>query len=84
MKPTVDAYTVALPWDERDDFHRLWELANARNEMPSDYDVWHKQADDADREDSALVLISRSGGRNINLSSYGPYPLRARLSERKR
>lgn len=44
MKPTVDAYTVALPWYERDDFHRLWELAHDRNEMPSDYDVWHKEA----------------------------------------
>jgi len=44
MKPTVDAYTVALPWYERDDFHRLWELAHDRDEMPSDYEAWHKQA----------------------------------------
>ncbi len=44
MKPTVDAYTVALPWYERDDFHRLWELAHDRDEMPADYEVWQKQA----------------------------------------
>ncbi|KRE04325.1 hypothetical protein ASE61_25695 [Bosea sp. Root670] len=40
MKPSVEAYTVALPWYERDDFQRLWELAHDRDEMPSDYDVW--------------------------------------------
>ena len=44
MKPTVDAYTVALPWYERDDFHRLWEFAHDRDEMPSDYEVWQRQA----------------------------------------
>ena len=44
VKPTVESYTVALPWYERDDFHRLWELAHDRDEMPGDYDVWHEQA----------------------------------------
>lgn len=44
MKPTVEAYTVALPWYEREDFHQLWELAHDRVEMPSDYDAWHRNA----------------------------------------
>lgn len=44
MKPTVEAYTVALPWYERADFQRLWELAHDHDDMPSDYDAWHKAA----------------------------------------
>lgn len=44
MKPTVEAYTVAIPWYERDDFAKLWALAQDRNEMPADYEVWHKNA----------------------------------------
>lgn len=44
MKPTVDAYTIAIPWYEREDFVRLWELAQDRQEMPSDYEIWHRDA----------------------------------------
>ncbi|MGX5735006.1 hypothetical protein [Bosea thiooxidans] len=44
MKPTVDAYTIAIPWYEREDFAKLWELADDREEMPSDYDDWHRDA----------------------------------------
>jgi len=44
MKPTVEAYTVALPWYEREDFSRLWELAHDHDQMPRDYDVWHAAA----------------------------------------
>lgn len=44
MKPTVEAYTVALPWYQRADFQRLWELAHDKDDMPSDYDVWHAAA----------------------------------------
>lgn len=44
MKPTVEAYTVALPWYERKDFQRLWELAHDHDEMPRDYEVWHAAA----------------------------------------
>lgn len=46
MKPTVEAYTVALPWYEREDYQRLWELAHDRDEMPGDYEVWHAAAVD--------------------------------------
>lgn len=44
MKPTVQAYTVALPWYEREDYQKLWELAHDRDEMPGDYEVWHAAA----------------------------------------
>jgi hypothetical protein len=44
MKPTVEAYTVALPWYEREDFQRLWELAHDRDDMPGNYDVWRAAA----------------------------------------
>lgn len=44
MKPTMEAYTVAMPWYEREDFHRLWELAHDHDDMPSDYEVWHASA----------------------------------------
>ncbi len=44
MKPTVETYTAVLPWYERADFQRLWELAHDQNEMPSDYEVWYASA----------------------------------------
>lgn len=44
MKPSIAAYTVALPWYEREDYLRLWELAHDRHEMPGDYDAWHEAA----------------------------------------
>jgi len=44
MKPTIEAYTVALPWYEREDFYRLWELAHDHDDMPNDYHVWHNAA----------------------------------------
>jgi len=44
VKPTVDAYTVAIPWYERADFQRLWELAHDHDDMPSDYEIWHAAA----------------------------------------
>ena len=44
MKPTVEAYTVALPWYEPQDFQQLWELANDRCSMPGDYETWHRNA----------------------------------------
>lgn len=44
MKPTVDAYTIALPWYEREHFEQLWQLAHDHDEMPRDYEVWHAAA----------------------------------------
>lgn len=44
MKPTVEAYTVAMPWYEPEDFADLLALAQDREEMPSDYEEWHRHA----------------------------------------
>lgn len=44
VKPTVETYTAVLPWYERADFQRMWELAHDRNDMPSEYEVWHASA----------------------------------------
>ena len=33
-----------MPWYEREDFSQLWELAHDREEMPADYDIWHRNA----------------------------------------
>lgn len=33
-----------MPWYEREDFSRLWELAHDREDMPSDYETWHRNA----------------------------------------
>ena len=44
MKPTVETYTAVLPWYERADFKRLWELAHDHDDMPDDFDVWYASA----------------------------------------
>lgn len=44
MKPTVETYTAVLPWYERADFQRIWELAHDRDDMPRDYEVWYASA----------------------------------------
>lgn len=44
MKPSVENYTVALPWYEREHFEQLWQLASDRDQMPRDYEVWHAAA----------------------------------------
>ncbi len=44
VKPTVDRCTAALPWYEREDCERLWDLAHGKAEMPKGYDVWHAAA----------------------------------------
>ncbi|MGO4175462.1 hypothetical protein [Bosea sp. TAF32] len=44
MKPTVETYTAVLPWYERADFQRMWELADDHDDMPSDYEVWYASA----------------------------------------
>lgn len=44
MNPSSNAYTIAMPWYEREDFDRLLALADDRNQMIADYDRWHLQA----------------------------------------
>lgn len=33
-----------LPWYERDDFERLWQLADDHDDMPREYEVWYANA----------------------------------------
>ncbi len=74
MKPTVDAYTVALPWYEEDDFHRLWELAQDREDMPSNYEVWHQQA-------MAVMNAWLARGRALQIVTIRPDEFLAWLEE---
>lgn len=65
MKPTVDTYTVALPWYDREDFAELWALAHDREEMPADYDVWHRNA-------TAVVNAWLAQGRALQIVTIRP------------
>jgi hypothetical protein len=45
MNPSPDAYTVAMPWYEKDDFDQLLKMsADPQHERPLSYDQWHLQA----------------------------------------
>lgn len=44
MNPSSDSYTIAMPWYEREDFDRLLALADDREQMTANYDVWHSKA----------------------------------------
>ncbi len=68
VKPTVDAYTVAMPWYERDDFQKLWELAHDRDEMPSCYEEWHRNA-------VAVMNAWLSRGRALEIVTIRPHEL---------
>lgn len=76
MKPTVDAYTAVLPWYERADFQRLWQLAQDHDEMPRDYEVWHA---------SALEVMNTwlARGRALQIVTIRPNEFLAWLKERR-
>jgi hypothetical protein len=76
MKPTVEAYTVALPWYEPDDFQRLWDLADDQHDMPRNYDDWHA---------AALKVIEAwlARGRALQLVTIKPDDFVAWLEARK-
>lgn len=40
----MEAYTAVLPWYERADFERLWQLAHDHDAMPREYEAWHASA----------------------------------------
>jgi len=44
VNTSSNAYTLAMPWYEREDFDRLRALADDRHQMIADYDRWHLQA----------------------------------------
>ncbi|MEZ2405744.1 hypothetical protein GGC47_000007 [Bosea sp. OAE752] len=75
MKPTFEAYTVALPWYEREDFHRLWDLAHDRDQMPADYEEWHRNA-------VAVMNAWLARGRALEIVTIRPDDFLAWLEER--
>ena len=75
MRPTIESYTVALPWYERDDFDRLWELAHDHDEMPRDYDVWHAAA-------MEVINAWLARGRALQIVTVRPAEFLAWLGER--
>ncbi|KRD96090.1 hypothetical protein ASE63_11735 [Bosea sp. Root381] len=75
MKPSVDAYTVAMPWYEREDFHELWALAHDRDEMPTDYDVWHSSA-------VSVMNAWLAEGRALQIVTIKPAPFLSWLGAR--
>ncbi|WP_336812374.1 hypothetical protein [Bosea sp. MMO-172] len=76
MKPTVENYTVALPWYEREHFEQLWQLANDQKEMPRDYEVWHA---------AALKVIDEwlARGKALQIVTIRPDEFIAWLAERQ-
>lgn len=75
MKPTIDGYTVALPWYEPEDFHQLWEMADDRDEMPPDYEVWHHNA-------VAVMNAWLARGRALEIITIRPAEFLAWLADR--
>ena len=75
MRPTVENYSVALPWYEREHFEQLWLLASDHDEMPRDYEVWHA---------AALSVINEwlSRGKALQIVTIRPDEFVAWLSER--
>lgn len=70
----MEAYTVAMPWYEREDFSQLWELAHDRDEMPSDYDTWHRDA-------VAVMNAWLARGRALEIVTIKPDEFLAWLAE---
>jgi hypothetical protein len=65
VKPTVEAYTVAMPWYEREDFAELLAVAQDRDEMPTDYEAWHRDA-------VAVMNVWLSRGRALEIVTVRP------------
>ena len=74
MKPTVEAYTVAMPWYEPEDFAQLLALAQDREEMPADYEVWHRNA-------VAVMKAWLARGRALEIVTIRPAEFLAWLDE---
>ncbi|MCR4521609.1 MULTISPECIES: hypothetical protein [Bosea] len=63
-----------MPWYEREDFSQLWELAHDREEMPSDYEAWHRNA-------VAVMNIWLARGRALEIVTIKPAEFLAWLRE---
>lgn len=75
VKPSIEAYTVAMPWYEPENFAQLWELASDRDEVPPNYETWHRNALD--------VMNAWLGkGRALQIGTIRPAPFLAWLRAR--
>jgi hypothetical protein len=63
----VDAYTVAMPWYEREDFEELLALAVDREGAATNYDEWHSKATQV-----AKIYLNR--GQALTLVTIRPKP----------
>ena len=75
MKPSLETYTVAMPWYEKEDFARLWALAHDRDEMPAAYEDWHRNA-------TRVLQMSLASGRAIQVITVKPEPFLDWLGDR--
>ena len=75
MKPTVEAYTIAIPWYEPEDFALLLAAARDRDEMPCEYESWHQDA-------VAVINAWLAKGRALEIVTVRPGELRKWLEER--
>jgi len=66
-----------MPWYEAEDFPQLWALAHDRDEMPSDYEVWHRHA-------VSVVNAWLAKGRALQIVTIKPKPFLAWLAARGR
>lgn len=76
VKPNTETYTVAMPWYEREDFAQLWELAADRQDIPPDYEVWHRNA-------VAVMNAWLARGRALQIVTIRPGPFLAWLEARR-
>lgn len=74
MKPRIGAYTVAMPWYDEADFHRLWTLAHDRDEIPPSYSEWRTKAEE-------VLRYNLAHGLAIQIVTIRPEPFLAWLQE---
>lgn len=65
MKPSTEAYGVAVPWYEEEDFTLLWGMSLDRDVVVPDYKTWHRQA-------SAVVNQNLLRGRAVQMVTIRP------------
>lgn len=65
MKPSAEAYGIAVPWYEEEDFTLLWGMSLDRNQVVPDYKTWHRNA-------SAVVNENLAHGRTVQMVTIRP------------
>lgn len=65
MKPSAEAYGIAIPWYEEEDFTLLWGMSLDRDQVVPDYETWHRNA-------SAVVNKNLERGRTVQMVTIRP------------